>query len=133
MRWRKAGSGPAKRPVQTSKRKERKAPAASTLTGDLRKQLDRRTGERDEALEQQAATAEVLKAISRSTFDVQPVFDAIAENAVKLCKAERAFIFRFDNTLLRAVATYNVGPEPGTSSIAIRSRWDGTAFRHALP
>src|SRR5262249_447785 len=41
----------------------------------------------------------------------QTVFDAMAENAVRLCQAERAYIFRFDGNLLRAVASYNVGPE----------------------
>jgi GAF domain-containing protein len=132
MRRRNTDSGPTKRQVHANKRKVRRARAAPTLTTDLHKQLNQRTRERDEALEQQAATAEVLKAISRSTSDVQPVFDAIAENAVRLCKAERAFIFQFDGTLLRAVATYNVGPEirefvdhnpvaPGRHSISARA------------
>ena len=52
-----------------------------------------------------------MKVIAATPGDVQPVFDAIAENSVKLCHAERAFIFRFDGQFLRAVSSYNVGPE----------------------
>ena len=77
----------------------------------LLNELRQRTTDLTESLEQQTATSEVLKVISRSAFDLQPVFDAMAENAVKLCEAERGYIFRFDGKLLRAVATYNVGPE----------------------
>ena len=77
----------------------------------LLNELRQRTDDLSEALEQQTATGEVLKVISSSASDLQPVFDTMAENAVRLCEAERGYVFRFDGNLLRAVATYNVGPE----------------------
>src|SRR5437762_501632 len=48
-----------------------------------------------EAREQQAATAEILKVIASSPVDVQPVFEAIAESAARLCQAEFCNVFRF--------------------------------------
>jgi two-component system, NtrC family, sensor kinase len=60
-----------------------------------------------ESLQQQTASADVLEVISRSAFDLQPVFETVAESSVRLCGADRAFIFRFDGELLRMVASYN--------------------------
>jgi GAF domain-containing protein/CheY-like chemotaxis protein len=77
----------------------------------LFKELEARNRELRVALEQQTATSELLKVIGQSTFDLQPVFDTLAENAVRLCEAERAILFRFDGELLRLVAHNNASPE----------------------
>jgi len=70
-----------------------------------------RTGELTESLQQQTATADVLKVISRSAFDLKAVFETVAESSVRLCGADRAFIFRFDGELLRMVVAYNTSED----------------------
>jgi GAF domain-containing protein len=64
-----------------------------------------------EALEQQTATAEILRVISSSPTDVQPVFDTIVRSAVRLCDGLFGGLFRFDGELLHHVAQYNHTPE----------------------
>src|SRR5262245_26049969 len=56
-----------------------------------------------EALEQQTATSEILRVISSSPTDVQPVFDAIVRSAVTLCGAILGAIYRRDGSLVRLV------------------------------
>jgi hypothetical protein len=58
------------------------------LVADLQRQLAERRAERDEALQRETATAEVLNVISRSTSEVQPVLDTVAAAAVRLCGAD---------------------------------------------
>ena len=68
----------------------------------------RRAQATQEALEQQRATSQILRVISRSPTDVQPVFDAIAENASRLCDAPFCHVFRFDGTLLHFVSSHGM-------------------------
>jgi len=90
--------------------KARKAPSAHLAADYLPEQFDRLKRERDEAREQQAATAEILRVIRTSPSDVQPVFETIVRNSVSLCGGLFANVFRFDGELLYYVASHNVGP-----------------------
>jgi len=64
-----------------------------------------------EALERQTATAEILKVISQSPTDVQPVFDTIVQSAVRLCDAVQSNVQLFDGELMHWVAQQRIGPE----------------------
>jgi two-component system NtrC family sensor kinase len=69
-----------------------------------------RTEELSESLRQQTATAEVLKTISRTVFDLQRVLETLLENAAHICGAKHGLIFRYDGECCRAAAVYNAPP-----------------------
>jgi GAF domain-containing protein/DNA-binding response OmpR family regulator len=69
-----------------------------------------RTRELTESLEQQTATSEVLQVISRSPGDLQPVFEAMLENAVRICDAKFGNIYRWDGSVLHLMAAHNTPP-----------------------
>ena len=84
---------------------------SSSPASGQKTEVARRARELKEAREQQVATAEVLKVISRSPSDVQPVFDMIAESARRLCGGQFCFVYRFDGQLLHFVAHHSLTPE----------------------
>jgi methyl-accepting chemotaxis protein len=72
----------------------------------LERKVEERTRELSESLERQTATAEILRVISSSPTDIQPVLDAVAESAARLCESIDCQIYRVDGDSLRKVASY---------------------------
>jgi GAF domain-containing protein len=118
---RRGESGPPTKGQRKIGPKARKAPMASVSAVDLEEQLDRRTRELDEALQQQTATSEVLSIIRRSPADAQPVFDAIVQSAARLCGAIFSSVFLYENDRIRIAATKNFTAE-ATSQIYERQQ-----------
>ena len=89
--------------------------------------LAARNRDLSEALEQQTATSEILRVISSSPTDLQPVLDTVAENAARLCEATDAQIFRIEDGLIRRVAAHGSMPVPPADLPISRSRPLGRA------
>src|SRR5262245_12983457 len=81
----------------------------------LFQELQARNRDLTEALEQQTATSEVLRVIAGSPTELQPVLDAVIENAVRLAGAEQGHIRQYDGEFLRVVAYHNVGAQGMTA------------------
>ncbi|HYV72451.1 MAG TPA: GAF domain-containing protein, partial [Pseudolabrys sp.] len=117
---RRGGSRQPPKAQRTSRPKARKAPISPVSAGELQQQLYRRTRELDEALEQQAATAEILKLISSSPTDTQPVFEAIVRGGLKLFPDAAIAILLPDGNKLRAAA---FAEADSARAKAFLSRW----------
>src|SRR5205807_307251 len=84
-----------------------------------------------EAMKQQTATSGVLRIISSSPAEIQPVLDAVAENAARLCDANNAVIFRLEGGLLRLVASYGEIPITSHARKALPANRDTVIGRAA--
>src|SRR5262249_42642408 len=84
---------------------------SNSSAADLEKQLDLRTRERDEALEREKATAQVLRVISSSRTDIQSVLEVILQTAGRLCASEYALFFKLQDGKCHLVASNNAEAE----------------------
>jgi class 3 adenylate cyclase len=104
---RRSGAGPERaksrrRKTITQKRRGLRNPSAADHKAQSN--VAQLTRERDEALEREKATAEVLGVISSSPSELEPVFQAILENATRICEAKFGTLFRFDGDAFRVAA-----------------------------
>jgi hypothetical protein len=83
----------------------------ATENARLLNELRQRTDALTESLQQQTATSEVFGVISKSPGELKPVFDAVLENATRLCEANFGTLYRFENGAFWVTALRNVPPE----------------------
>src|SRR5262245_18245802 len=133
---RKKGKAQAKRPLVG---KSPKDPVGKVR--DLEKRLAEALKLKTVALEQQAATSEILRTIAHAHADAQPVFDAIVASATRLCEADFAGLFQFDGTLIHFAAQHGRTPEEieaarqafpqplGRASVSSRAILDATVVQ----
>jgi hypothetical protein len=124
----RAASNRAKGRVRhASGRKPRKTPTRRASTADLQQRLDRAVREREEAFEREAATADILRVISRSPTDTQPVFEAIVRAGLKLFPGAGISLALAQGDEVRAAAVADFDP---TRARAWRSRFPFPRARH---
>jgi adenylate cyclase len=103
--------GRSVQPVKARRKTEaRKAQIPQVSTPDLQEQVAALTRELKESLEQQTATSEVLKVISSSPSELKPVFEAILENATRICEAKFGNLFLYADNSFRIAAQKNAPP-----------------------
>ena len=110
MRRRKQATKRLRRKMTKIARRDAQTAVRGPSIAKLQEQLDIRTRERDEALEQQAATAEVLKVISSSTGKLEPVFQTILENSITICEAKFGMFWLTEGHNFRCVALHGTSP-----------------------
>ncbi|MGB9019816.1 MAG: GAF domain-containing protein, partial [Pseudolabrys sp.] len=107
---RRGSSGQPVKGQSANRPKARNAPTAQVSTADLQEQLDRAKRERDEALEQLAATSEVLHIIGSSFGELKLVFRTMLEKATTLCEATFGNMYLRKGDVFELAATYNSPP-----------------------
>src|SRR5262245_25507806 len=112
-RSKRSASAAASRPRQSAPHRSRRPPGsnrAKKTVAVLTRELDEARQQLSESLAQQTATADVLKVISRSAFDLQAVLDTLAESAGRLCEADQSVIRRRVGDTYPIAATYGFSP-----------------------